>query len=149
MLRGACGAHFNLKIHTQAKWDDIRVHMNRNGVSNVFIADNNIVSADVERDSVDDELEALESTVLGLPLLPYYGVDYNTINHLVLVIGGETEGISKEAYRLAVDFNGARLNVPLCNRVESLNVGAALGILAFEIKRQLTIARLSDLDETK
>lgn len=51
---------------------------------------------------------------------------------LALVIGGEAEGASDEAQRLA---NG-RISIPMSGRVESLNAGVAGSVLMFEVVRQ-------------
>lgn len=81
----------------------------------------------------------LPQLVSSLPLLPYYSIDYNLCKHVVVIIGGETEGISADAYSFAARYQGARINVPMSNEVDSLNTGTALGIICFEIKRQLTM----------
>lgn len=71
-----------------------------------------------------------------IPMFPYVDVDYKMCKHITLVIGGETEGISAESYKLATEYNGCRINIPLANDIESLNTGGALGVIAFEIRRQ-------------
>ena len=70
-----------------------------------------------------------------ISVIPYYAADY-TRNEVVVIIGGETEGLSKESLDLVEERNGIRVNIPLSNDVDSLNSGMALGIVAFEIKRQ-------------
>lgn len=129
VLRGAVGAHFKLRIVKNQSWEEIESGVEPG--SHFFIADNRLVS-----DSGESSNE-LVTTLEKVPLLPYFSVNYQTCNHLVLVIGGETLGVSKNSYELALKTNGARLNIPLSNDVDSLNVGAALGIIAFEIKKQL------------
>ena len=51
---------------------------------------------------------------------------------LALVIGGEAEGASDEARRLA---NG-KISIPMAGSVESLNAGIAGSVLMFEVVRQ-------------
>jgi len=51
---------------------------------------------------------------------------------LALVIGGEAEGASDEAQRLA---NG-KISIPMSEGVESLNAGVAGSVLMFEVVRQ-------------
>jgi RNA methyltransferase, TrmH family len=51
---------------------------------------------------------------------------------LALVIGGEAEGASDEAQRLA---NG-KISIPMSSGVESLNAGVAGSVLMFEVVRQ-------------
>jgi len=85
---------------------------------------------------VSKSLEIYKRRLSSIPVVPYFAVDYTNQSSLVLVIGGETEGVTFNAFRLARDRNGVRLNVPLSNNVESLNSGTALGIIVFEMKRQ-------------
>lgn len=118
VLRSACGAHFKIPVQYKLDWSEIR---NKIQDSIVFIADNNINN---ESDT--------------LPIFPYSDIDYKMCKHITLIIGGETEGISSESYALATEYNGCRINIPLTNDIDSLNTGSALGIIAFEIKRQLT-----------
>ncbi|KAL1513174.1 hypothetical protein ABEB36_002619 [Hypothenemus hampei] len=119
VLRSACGAHFKINISKEIPYNELPSMLPEN--ANVFIADSNIVLGINE----------------NLPILSYFSIDFTLPKHVVLVIGGETEGISEESYKLAQQFNGARLNIPLSNGVDSLNSGTALGVIAFEIKRQL------------
>ncbi len=51
---------------------------------------------------------------------------------LALVIGGEAEGASDEARRLATQ----KISVPMAGNVESLNAGVAGSVLMFEVIRQ-------------
>lgn len=51
---------------------------------------------------------------------------------LALVIGGEAEGASDEAQRLATQ----KISVPMAGNVESLNAGVAGSVLMFEVVRQ-------------
>ena len=51
---------------------------------------------------------------------------------LALVVGGEAEGASAEAYRLAKQ----KISIPMSGSVESLNAGVAGSVLMFEVMRQ-------------
>lgn len=130
VLRSGCGAHFHVTTTPNLDWKQIAKLVPPG--AQVFIADNNVVSGS------SDSMEAMHQLANNIPVLPYSAVDFKGAAHVVLVIGGETEGVSAEAYNLTRRFNGARINVPLSNGVDSLNSGTALGILAFEVKRQLT-----------
>lgn len=77
------------------------------------------------------------------PVEPYYSLDY-TQREIVLIISGETEGVSLESYRLLKEKDCVRVNVPLTNGVDSLNVGVALGIVTYEMKRQFIIRKIDD-----
>ncbi|XP_068899156.1 rRNA methyltransferase 3, mitochondrial [Tenebrio molitor] len=129
VLRGAVGAHFKLRISKDFEWDQIEEAIAED--ANFFIADNKIVSDSDEGGR--DLAEVLEQ----IPVFPYHGLDFNASKHVVLIVGGETHGVSRSSYELALKSNGARVNIPLSNDVDSLNVGAALGVIAFEVKKQL------------
>ncbi|XP_031845881.1 rRNA methyltransferase 3, mitochondrial [Nomia melanderi] len=81
--------------------------------------------------------------LLKLPIVPYYTIDY-TRKEIVLVLTGETEGLTVDSYKFLNERNGIRINIPLANGVDSLNTGVALGIVTFEIKRQF-IKRQNEL----
>ena len=51
---------------------------------------------------------------------------------LALIVGGEAEGASAEARKLATQ----RISIPMAGNVESLNAGAAGSVLMFEVVRQ-------------
>jgi TrmH family RNA methyltransferase len=55
---------------------------------------------------------------------------------LALVVGGEAEGASAEAHRLATQ----KVSVPMTGSVESLNAGVAGSVLMFEVVRQRTVS---------
>ncbi|XP_063925086.1 rRNA methyltransferase 3, mitochondrial [Zophobas morio] len=128
VLRSSVGAHFKLRLNKSMDWDSIEEIVGKE--ANFFIADNKLVCG--------DNIEDLATVLEKIPLLPYYSVDFRTSPQIVVIVGGETLGVSKNSYELALKTNGARLNIPLSNDIDSLNVGAALGIIAFEIKKQLT-----------
>lgn len=124
VLRAGVGAHFRIPIEQDLEWNYIQQKLDKN--CNIFIADNT------------QEIGSKEDTC-ALPLVPYYSIRYAESSPIVVVIGGETEGISHEALLLARYLNGTRINIPLENSVESLNTGSALSVILFEIKRQLTL----------
>jgi len=51
---------------------------------------------------------------------------------LALIVGGEAEGASEEARKLAVQ----KISIPMAEDVESLNAGVAGSVLMFEVVRQ-------------
>ena len=51
---------------------------------------------------------------------------------LVLIIGGEAEGASEQARKLATQ----RISIPMVGKIESLNAGVAGSVLMFEVVRQ-------------
>ncbi len=61
---------------------------------------------------------------------PCWGADFKS--PLALIVGGEADGASESAKRLA---NGT-VNIPMPGKIESLNAGVAGAILMFEVVRQ-------------
>lgn len=84
------------------------------------------------------EVNLAKEMIKNIPVIPYYATDY-TEDEIILVVGGETESLSIEAINMINDKLGVRVNIPMTNRVESLNSSMALGIIAFEIKRQFAL----------
>ncbi|XP_034952081.1 rRNA methyltransferase 3, mitochondrial [Chelonus insularis] len=89
------------------------------------------------------EAKLLQRLTKFIPIVPYYGADY-TSEETVLIVGGETEGISFEALDLVHKKLGIRVNIPMTNGVESLNTSMALGIIAFEVRRQHATKRAQE-----
>lgn len=85
----------------------------------------------------------------NLPQVLYHELDYANLTSIVVIIGGETEGVSEEACSLAITQDGSRVNIPLSNSMDSLNSGCALSVLLFEIKRQFLLNHNSVLASSK
>lgn len=60
----------------------------------------------------------------------YSNIDYN--RPLVLIMGNEQKGIKK----LTSEKCDHLINIPMCGKIQSLNVSVATGVILFEIKRQ-------------
>jgi len=71
--------------------------------------------------------------------VPYTNVDFR--QPIAIIIGGEAEGASSDAYQLAEE----RIRIPMIGKTESLNAAIAAGILLFEVVRQ----RKSDKRDNK
>lgn len=127
VLRAGCGGHFKLRIKSKVNWEEIREEISSN--SNVFVADND-----------STKIQKSESSISSIPIIPYYSVNFRKSEKIVLIIGGETEGISQESYEFTAERKGVRLNIPLGNDIDSLNTNTAFGIISFEIKRQMSVA---------
>nr|KAF7408930.1 hypothetical protein H0235_013782 [Vespula pensylvanica] len=165
VLRSAVGAHFRLPIYQSTSNDlssfisdgmnvfvtDNNTIHNTNKVFNNFNSETkysiskiyeNFDLQNMEFPKSDETLKQSEMKKIIrtlkslLPILPYYAVDYCT-NEIALVISGETEGLSLETLKFLWEKRAVRVNVPLLNNVESLNVGAAIAIISFEIQRQI------------
>lgn len=130
VIRSAAGAHFRLPIRHSIEWDELPTLLEPD--SSLFIADSNSKVL-LDESFIDKD----EEDFFNIPVLPYYGVEFSSLKHITLIIGGETEGISEKSYRLASSRNGLRLNIPLEKGVDSLNTGMATAVIAFEIKKQI------------
>ncbi len=62
--------------------------------------------------------------------LPYVGVDWSRPS--ALIVGGEAEGPSPEAEKLA----SGRISIPMDHGIESLNAAVASAVILFEARRQ-------------
>lgn len=89
-----------------------------------------------------------ESSKFGIPSVSYTEVDYTKFKEIYLLVGGETEGIGDDTLQIVSSLKTSflnsgvlatfsRIHISLRNRIESLNVANATGILVFEIRRQL------------
>ncbi|VVC31336.1 Hypothetical protein CINCED_3A009686 [Cinara cedri] len=133
VLRAGCGAHFRMKIISNVSWNKLE---NFKGL--VCLADNNEYNNSDPSNISDKEINVFRKTAsIKLPIVPYYEVDYCKTTPLILVIGGETHGLSKEGYEFASTHHGIRLNIPLLNGIESLNSATAIGILCYEARKQM------------
>lgn len=103
VLRAAMGAHFRLPVHSLS-WAEIAALVERSGL-HVYLADARAGIAYTRAD-------------FRLPL--------------ALVVGGEAEGASPFAGRLATE----RVHIPMPGGMESLNAGIAAALLLFEVVRQ-------------
>jgi TrmH family RNA methyltransferase len=101
-LRAGMGAHFRLSLETRAGWPAITRRAARMQVW----------AADAGGDLVYDQVDWSQPSVL--------------------IVGGETEGLSPEATSLAI----GRLAVPMRNQVDSLNAAMAATVVLFEAARQ-------------
>lgn len=106
VLRAGMGAHFRVPIREMG-WEEIEEVCRSAGLQ--------VLVADMDGPSCWE-------TDLRKPL--------------ALVIGGEAEGASDEAQRLA---NG-KISIPMAGGVESLNAGVAGSVLMFEVIRQRKFA---------
>lgn len=134
VLRSGCGAHFRMKILSEVSWNSLA-----NIKGQVCLADNNFVSnGDYLSVADHNEVNVFRKTTSNeLPIVTYNEVDYCKTTPLILVIGGETHGLSDDAYEFARTQQGIRINIPLQNGIESLNTATAAGILCFEVRKQM------------
>jgi TrmH family RNA methyltransferase len=103
VMRAGMGAHFHLPV-VELDWETITRIVDQHHLR-VFLATSSQGASCFEQD-------------LTQPL--------------ALIIGGEADGASQEAYRLA----HATLRIPMPGRAESLNAASAAAVLMFEVVRQ-------------
>ncbi|KAK6189900.1 hypothetical protein SNE40_001870 [Patella caerulea] len=77
-----------------------------------------------------------------LPITSYDKLDVGS--NVALIIGGETEGVSPEAKKMAFDRFGQIVTVPMTTVVNSLNTSIAAGVILYEIKRQMGLTLAND-----
>ena len=84
------------------------------------------------------KLEQIKSLAVGMHFYPatvHEGHPYTSIDFrqpTALIVGGEAEGISSQAYKIA----DMCIHIPMSGQSESLNAAVAAGILLFEVARQ-------------
>lgn len=117
-IRGSCGSIFHFPVY-KANWDEIDEKISKDNL--VLIADNNV-------------REHGQNNALN-----YDGIPKELLKdrNIILIIGGETHGVSDEACNFASKRDYRIINIPLDKTVDSLNVSTALGIILFELRRVL------------
>ncbi|NXX78921.1 MRM3 methyltransferase, partial [Urocolius indicus] len=153
VLRAGMGAHFRLPILTSLDWESVPNNLPA-GVR-VCVADNHEpATASVPggaggttsapdspkcrpKAAPEDEAEDEEGGCIPELSAQYYYEDWTGAAAAAVVIGGETQGVSAAARRLAASTRGSRLVIPVVPGVDSLNSAMAAAIVLFEGKRQL------------
>jgi TrmH family RNA methyltransferase len=105
VLRAGMGAHFRLPIQSMT-WEEIK-QMSKSANLQMYLA--------------DMDGQSCWETDLRQPL--------------ALIVGGEAEGASEEARRLA----DQKISIPMMGKMESLNAGVAGSVLMFEVVRQRSV----------
>lgn len=106
VLRAGMGAHFRVPIREMG-WEEIE-QVGKSANLQMVLADMNGKS--------------------------YWEMDLK--QPLALIVGGEAEGASEEARKLATQ----KISIPMAGNVESLNAGVAGSVLMFEVVRQRAYA---------
>ncbi|KAH8240175.1 hypothetical protein KR032_011865 [Drosophila birchii] len=122
-LRGGCGGQFRLPILDDITWEELSSSIPQEAADNckVFIAENNL-----EKRANHQAIDYAEISEIGA--------------HNLLIIGGESHGVSEEAYSFMNSVGGGQgkcVYIPLAAGVDSLNVASALTLLLFELRRKL------------
>ena len=86
------------------------------------------------------EPEILEEYAkLPLETVTMSNLNFPANSEIVIVLGGETHGLSLMARKLALDNFGASVYIPLRNQIDSLNVACAASIILYQFLENLTI----------
>ncbi|XP_070492584.1 rRNA methyltransferase 3, mitochondrial [Chironomus tepperi] len=121
-IRGSSGSVFHLPTQTQLTWEEIDQKIGPDDL--VLIADNNLRRYNSESvldyDKIPDDL-------------------ITTKGHFCVIVGGESQGISKEALTFAKSRNWKVVNIPIESTANSLNISNALAIILFELRRKFNL----------
>ncbi len=159
-LRAGAGAHFRCNIVDNVAWEMIANYLH--DCEQVFLAENKAKYVDFAEGlhpggllKTMMNMEDDESLELGggksrgvkkggeihrMDVMSVYDADF-TQGEIALVLGGETHGLSLTSYRVATQFNGVCVNLPMAPGVESLNAAVALTAILFEAKRQCLLQK--------
>jgi len=81
-------------------------------------------------DQIRESTKDLQVYLADMEGKPFWETDLR--KPLALIVGGEAEGASEEARKLATQ----KISIPMAGNVESLNAGVAGSVLMFELVRQ-------------
>jgi len=154
VVRAGAGAHFLVPIVEDVGWDKLG-----EGWPMVILADLlHEEQQEFDMKVVDRKLEELEAVsseegediayhnqelCMRYRELPVRTKTYSEFDiepgyeEVVVVVGGETEGVSDAAYMFCHKNNGTKLHIPLCNFVNSLNVISAATLVLFKVQEVL------------
>lgn len=103
--------------------------------------DRDLVSDGKEVEEAEEEKWSEEQNKLykKLPLtvVNYSDVLCSNADHVTVIVGGETEGISPQAKKFAFDHYGQFITIPMIEYADSLNTATAAAIILYEIRRQI------------
>ena len=161
VVRAAAGSHFLIKIVENVTWQSLESEGLIDKYPKVLLSDlvhDDEAVGEAEKGGTNKALQQLEeeceeegetSCYNNLQLCERYKrLPLETIQHrdltslpgyreAVVVIGGETEGVSGQAHMFCHRHHGQRLHVPLRNNVNSLNVISAASLVLFKVRDAL------------
>lgn len=125
-LRGGAGAQFRVPVVGPIEWSSVKSFLPNENCF-IYLAENNKTNAMAhQKEDYQPDL-----------IVPYTDISYVDKN-CVIIIGGETHGLSSDAYRLLTKMAlGKCIQIPLAQDVDSLNTASALAVILFEIKKQM------------
>jgi len=124
VLRDAGACHFDVPLAYDLSWLQIEELLPAG--CHVFLAD----SSGSDNSSVVD----------------YTRPKYSECSHAVLVIGGETEGLSRTALQLCSSskWKAQRVHIPMSAGVDSLNSAVSASVILCEIWRQMLLPSVDE-----
>lgn len=125
VLRAGMGAHFRAPIR-EMSWEEIRNYLTDPHRHSLRSGTSSKSEADLE-EAGGGRLQVLVADMEGKSCW-----EMDLKEPLALIIGGEAEGASEEARKLATQ----KISIPMAGNVESLNAGVAGSVLMFEVVRQ-------------
>jgi len=164
-VRAGAGAHFHVPIVQGVKWEEVQGLL-EDPWSQLVVADlprdkdvegrrdddhpptGESPSGELQNrvDILEERLASGEEEELVFEEFKYISpptIDYTKFNlqagfkEVVVVIGGETEGVSGAAYRLCHHMGGSRVQIPLRNSMNSLNVISASSVILYRIQEAI------------
>jgi len=168
VVRAAAGAHFLVPVVEGVEWVNLVRERLEDQWPMVVLADL-IHSEREEKDQkiVDRMVEDLENISLeeGRDIfmnqelcdkfkeIPVRTIEYSKFDiepgyrEVVVVVGGETEGVSSAAYMFCHQRSGTKLYVPLRNCMNSLNVVSATSLVLFKMQEALNRLEMVDVEK--
>ena len=130
VLRDARGSQFDIKLVSDLNWTQLEDLLPAG--SHVFLADSS-------------SLSATEPCIVD-----YTQLNYAECSHAVLVVGGETEGLSRSARQLCASdhWNTHRVHIPMSRGVDSLNSAVSASVILYEIYRQMMTSVTCDTQQS-
>ncbi len=129
VVRSGMGAHFRLPIHSMA-WEEIREYVSASHLTQPEKLNQEDSPPSSEKLHPSGATHTLQIYLADMDGKSCWETDLR--QPLALIIGGEAEGASEEARKLATQ----NISIPIAGNVESLNAGVAGSILMFEVVRQ-------------
>ena len=150
-IRAGAGAHFKIPIENSVPWSVVPKIIGP--TCQVYLADNtpgplgrqdqeklrellaqcSSLKTDDGQDLSYMEPEILkEFAQLPLPTISLDKLPDLSKSSSAVILGGETHGLSAMAKKCAHEHIGAKLNIPLSNQIESLNVACAASIILYQ-----------------
>jgi len=122
VLRDAGAAHFDIPFIFDLSWTQLEDLLPAG--SDIFLADSSS-NSDTSAAVVD-----------------YTQPNYSESSHVVLVVGGETEGLSRCASRLCASskWRTRRIHIPMAAGINSLNSAVSASVILYEMWRQMILA---------